>query len=121
MKPRISFSISGQDLFELKREAPWSIEWQNNTSKTTWQEHNKSPSKIVKDINDSFTTASFGLMDRLLDRLLRTGLGVNPLVLNFRGNAFSQLGRFREALADYREATEIFRQDRLSPRHGEGH
>lgn len=40
-----------------------------------------------------------------------TGLGVNPLVLNFRGNAFSQLGRFREALADYREATEIFRQD----------
>ena len=40
----------------------------------------------------------------------RTGLGVNPLVLNFRGNALSQLGRFREALQDYREATEIFRK-----------
>eukprot|EP00435_Cladocopium_sp_Y103_P017937 s3003_g4.t1 len=40
-----------------------------------------------------------------------TGLGVNPLVLNFRGNALSQLGRFREALQDYREATEIFRKD----------
>ena len=36
---------------------------------------------------------------------------MNPLVLNFRGNALSQLGRFREALQDYREATEIFRKD----------
>ena len=44
-------------------------------------------------------------------RAFRTGLGVNPLVLNFRGNALSQLGRFREALQDYREATEIFRKD----------
>eukprot|EP00438_Fugacium_kawagutii_P029509 Skav222735 [mRNA] locus=scaffold2390:329045:334406:+ [translate_table: standard] len=42
---------------------------------------------------------------------LGKGLGVNPLVLNFRGNALSQLGRFREALQDYREATEIFRKD----------
>ena len=41
----------------------------------------------------------------------RTGLGVNPLVLNYRGNAFGQLGRFKDALADYREATEIFIKD----------
>lgn len=40
-----------------------------------------------------------------------TGLGVNPLVLNYRGNAFGQLGRFKDALADYREATEIFIKD----------
>ncbi|CAJ1432337.1 unnamed protein product, partial [Effrenium voratum] len=40
-----------------------------------------------------------------------TGLGVNPLVLNFRGNCYSQLGLYREALADYREATEIFLKD----------
>jgi len=39
------------------------------------------------------------------------GLGVNPLVLNFRGNALSQLGRFEEALADYQEATDIFLND----------
>ena len=46
------------------------------------------------------------------ERMLpRTGLGVNPLVLNYRGNAFGQLGRFKDALADYREATEIFIKD----------
>ena len=33
---------------------------------------------------------------------------MNPLVLNFRGNCYSQLSLYREALADYREATEIF-------------
>ena len=32
-------------------------------------------------------------------------------MLNYRGNAFGQLGRFQEALADYREATEIFIKD----------
>jgi len=41
-----------------------------------------------------------------------TGLGVNPMVLNFRGNALSQLGRFEEALADYQEASDIFIKDR---------
>lgn len=41
-----------------------------------------------------------------------TGLGVNPMVLNFRGNALSQLGRFEEALTDYREASDIFVKDR---------
>jgi len=43
----------------------------------------------------------------------RTGpqLGVNPMVLNFRGNALSQLGRFEDALADYQEATKIFVKD----------
>jgi len=40
------------------------------------------------------------------------GLGVNPMVLNFRGNALSQLGRFEEAFADYHEATDIFVKDR---------
>jgi len=39
------------------------------------------------------------------------GLGVNPLVLNFRGNALSQLGRYTEALSDYQEATDIFLAD----------
>lgn len=39
------------------------------------------------------------------------GLGVNPMVLNFRGNALSQLGRFEDALADYQEATRIFVKD----------
>ena len=43
---------------------------------------------------------------------------MNPLVLNFRGNALSQLGRFREALQDYREATEIFRKDWAGPEFG---
>lgn len=40
------------------------------------------------------------------------GLGENPLVLNFRGNALSRLGRFKEAVVDYREATAIFLNDR---------
>lgn len=40
------------------------------------------------------------------------GLGENPLVLNFRGNALSRLGRFKEAVVDYREATTIFFNDR---------
>jgi len=40
------------------------------------------------------------------------GLGVNPLVLNFRGNALSRLSRFDDALKDYMEATQIFVQDR---------
>jgi len=39
------------------------------------------------------------------------GLGVNPLVLNFRGNALSQLGLYNEALSDYQEATDIFLAD----------
>lgn len=39
------------------------------------------------------------------------GLGMNPLILNYRGNALSQLERFEEALADYQEATEIFLAD----------
>lgn len=38
-------------------------------------------------------------------------LGVNPLVLNFRGNALSQLGRYQEAINDYQEATAIFATD----------
>ncbi|CAK0876251.1 unnamed protein product [Prorocentrum cordatum] len=40
------------------------------------------------------------------------GLGVNPLVLNFRGNALSRLGRFEQARADYAEAAAIFENDR---------
>lgn len=40
------------------------------------------------------------------------GLGVNPLVLNFRGNALCQLGRYSEALVDYQEAADIFTNDR---------
>lgn len=44
------------------------------------------------------------------------GLGVNPLVLNYRGNALSRLGRFDEAYADYREATLIFVELRDKPR-----
>ncbi|CAE7413371.1 unnamed protein product [Symbiodinium sp. CCMP2456] len=39
------------------------------------------------------------------------GLGMNPLILNFRGNALSQLGRYDEAVEDYREATQIFDND----------
>lgn len=39
------------------------------------------------------------------------GLGVNPLVLNFRGNALSQIGKYEEALVDYQEATDIFLAD----------
>ncbi|CAE8642991.1 unnamed protein product, partial [Polarella glacialis] len=39
------------------------------------------------------------------------GLGENPLVLNFRGNALSQLGRFDDAVIDYMEATQIFQND----------
>lgn len=35
-------------------------------------------------------------------------LGVNPFVLNFRGNALSQLGRYEEAAADYRTASAQF-------------
>lgn len=40
------------------------------------------------------------------------GLGMNPMVLNFRGNALSRLERYTEALADYREAADIFENDR---------
>ncbi|CAE7505271.1 unnamed protein product [Symbiodinium natans] len=39
------------------------------------------------------------------------GLGMNPLILNFRGNVLSQLGRYEEAVEDYREATQIFSND----------
>lgn len=39
------------------------------------------------------------------------GLGVNPLVLNFRANALCQLNRYNEALSDYQEATDIFIND----------
>ena len=39
------------------------------------------------------------------------GLGANPLILNFRGNALAQLGRFDEAVEDYVEATQIFDAD----------
>lgn len=39
------------------------------------------------------------------------GLGVNPLVLNYRGNALCQLGKYDEALTDYQEATDIFLND----------
>eukprot|EP00931_Biecheleriopsis_adriatica_P063865 TRINITY_DN38750_c0_g1_i1.p1 TRINITY_DN38750_c0_g1~~TRINITY_DN38750_c0_g1_i1.p1 ORF type:complete len:408 (+),score=71.19 TRINITY_DN38750_c0_g1_i1:104-1327(+) len=41
-----------------------------------------------------------------------TGLGVNPMVLNFRGNALSQLGRYKDASVDYVEAADIFMRDR---------
>jgi len=40
------------------------------------------------------------------------GLGANPLILNFRGNALSRLGRYDEARFDYMEATSIFENDR---------
>ena len=39
------------------------------------------------------------------------GLGMNPLILNFRGNALAQLGRYDEAVENYQEATQIFDAD----------
>lgn len=52
------------------------------------------------------------------------GLGMNPLILNFRGNALGQLRRYDEAVEDYEEATQIFDADgegsRSSAHHGEG-
>ena len=39
------------------------------------------------------------------------GLGMNPLILNFRGNALGQLRRYDEAVEDYEEATQIFDAD----------
>lgn len=41
------------------------------------------------------------------------GMGVNPLVLNFRGNALSQLRQFEPAVLDYEEAAAMFRTDGL--------
>ena len=37
---------------------------------------------------------------------------MNPLILNFRGNALAQLARYDEAVEDYEEATQIFDADR---------
>ena len=39
------------------------------------------------------------------------GLGMNPLILNFRGNVLGQLRRYDEAVEDYEEATQIFDAD----------
>lgn len=36
---------------------------------------------------------------------------MNPLILNFRGNALGQLRRYDEAVEDYEEATQIFDAD----------
>lgn len=38
-------------------------------------------------------------------------MGMNPLILNFRGNALGQLGRYDEAVEDYQEAIQIFDAD----------
>ena len=41
---------------------------------------------------------------------------MNPLILNFRGNALAQLARYDEAVEDYEEATRIFDADREAAR-----
>ena len=41
---------------------------------------------------------------------------MNPLILNFRGNALGQLRRYDEAVEDYEEATQIFDADGEVPR-----
>lgn len=43
-------------------------------------------------------------------------MGMNPLILNFRGNALAQLARYDEAVEDYEEATQIFDADREAAR-----